>query len=695
MSSGTGGKKTLLTQIVEFADTKLASSGDTGLGANADVGTRCSLMGVKSDSKRSSDGSPRRSERPAPDAIRVALSRVIESSEFSKSVRLQRFLTYVVQETLEGRGDALKEYSIAIEVFDRDPSFDPQSNSLVRVEASRLRSKLQIYYTGDGLNDLVRISLPAGTYVPNFEAGPRTASPSANASWADTLRRFVPARMALIVAAVLVFVAATTSLILVIGDRTSGKEGTAKTMAHQRPKAIAVLPLRNLSGKRDEDFFSDGMTEALITALAKHLPIPVISFTSAFAYKDNDRPIADIARDLNVSHVIQGSILRKGNRVRISSQLVEAATAQHVWAESYERDWTDVLAIQDDVARHIVGSLSGGIKPLPDIAPKAAAAIDPEAQLAYLKGRYFRNQMTEDGFRRGVGYFKKAIEKAPKFAEAYSGMAACYCLLGGHGFELVEPREGMPAAKKAVMEAMRLDDTVAEAHAFLGIIRLKYEWDWSGAEQAFQRAIQLNPSYAQARMFYSFFLEAMGRQGEAIREAEAARTIDPLSLPANVNLSWQYLRAGQLERALKQLEITRELRSDFWGVHWGFGHYHRRKGTYVNAIKSFEKAVEVGGGYTLPMTDLGYTYAIAGNSAKAREMLVRLKTMAGKSYVSPYNMATIHVGLGEVDLAFDWLKKAFESRSRSLAWLKVASEYDALRTDPRFISLVERIGLPE
>jgi len=242
---------------------------------------------------------------------------------------------------------------------------------------------------------------------------------------------------------------------------------------------------------------------------------------------------------------------------------------------------------------------------------------------------------------------------------------------------------------------MKLDDSLAEPHAFLGIIRLKYEWDWAGAEEAFRHAIRLNPSYAQAHVFYSFFLEAMERQDEAIREADAARALDPLSLTINVNLSWQYLRAGQLEPARRQLERTRELQADFWGVHWGFGHYHRQRGDYDEAIREFEKAVQVGGGYTLPITDLGYTYAVAGRQTEARGMLDRLKTMAEKSYVSPYNMATVYVGLREIDEAFAWLEKAFDARSRSLAWLKVASEYDGLRADPRLRSLLKRVGLPE
>ncbi|NJO31895.1 MAG: tetratricopeptide repeat protein [Rhodospirillales bacterium] len=626
--------------------------------------------------------------------MREALARIVESAEFVRSPRLQRFLRFVVEEALAGRGNALKEYAIAIEVFDRDSSYDPQTNSLVRVEASRLRAKLEKYNAIDGRDEPVHISLPAGSYMPAFHAVLGEPSWATREGATIRSRRLIPLRTALIAVAAMATTGIAAFIYLENVDRRGPGAPTAAT-EQKRIHTIAVLPLRNLSGDPDEDYLSDSMTDALITSLAKQQSVRVISLTSAMAYKNANRPIAEIARDLNVSHVVEGSILRSSGSVRITAQLIDVATDRYLWAESYERGATEVLALQSEVARRIVASLSSVVGSGVVEVKAATPAVDTEAQEAYLRGRYFQNQLTEDGFRKGVAYFKQAISQAPKFAEAYSGMAACYCLLGGHGFELVDPREGMPAAKSAVLEALNLDDSLAEPHAFLGIIRLKYEWDWAGAEEAFQHAIRLNPSYAQAHNFYSFFLEAMGRHAEAIREAEAARALDPLSLPVNVNLVWQYLRAHKLEHALRHLEKTRELQADFWGVQWGFGHYHRQKGEYDAAIAAFERAVQIGGGHALPITDLGYTYAIAGRSADARRMLDRLKTMAEGGYVSPYNMATIHVGLGEVDEAFDWLEEALETRSRSLAWLKVSSEYDGLRADPRLKSLLKRVGLPE
>jgi tetratricopeptide (TPR) repeat protein len=417
--------------------------------------------------------------------------------------------------------------------------------------------------------------------------------------------------------------------------------------------------------------------------------------TSVMAYKNVNRPVADIARELNVTHVIEGSVLRIGDRVRITAQLVEAETDRHVWAESYARDVADVLAIQDEVVGHIVSSLSGQVALTAGASPKSIPKVDPAAYEAQLRGRFFRNQMTVEGFYKSIEYFKQAIEKEPGYALAYSGMASCFCLLSGQGFEVVRPRDAMPAAKAAALKALELDDTLTEPYAFLGFIRLKYEWDWQGAEDAIKHAIQLNPSYAQARLFHSIYLEAMGRQDEAIAEAEQARAIDPLSLAVNVNLGWQYLQAGRLEQARRLFESTAELNPDFWSVHWGLGHYYRQSGRYDEAIAAFQKAVDSGGGFTLPLKALGYTYAVSGRSTEAREVLDGLVALAEERYVSPFNMATIHVGLGENDEAFAWLDKAYDERSRSLVWLNVAKEYDGLRSDPRFKSLVRRIGLPE
>ena len=457
---------------------------------------------------------------------------------------------------------------------------------------------------------------------------------------------------------------------------------------------MAVLPLRNLSERPETEYLSVGMTDALITALAKNRGLKVTSMTSTMAYENVNRPISEIARALNVSYLVEGSVLRSGNAVRITAQLIEGHTDEHVWAETYERDVSDVLEVQDEVARMIAAAVLGTVTAAssgPDTMPK----LPPDAQEAYLKGIFFRSQLTMEGYNKGIAYFQQAVEAAPDFAPAYSGLASCYCLLGGHGLELVEPGLAMPAASKAITKALDLAPSSAEPYVYLGIIRLKYEWDWPGAEAAFLKAIELNPSLFQAHLFYSFYLEAMQRQPEAIAQAKEALSLKPLSLAGHVNLGWQHLQADQFEEALEYFEDARELNPDFWGAHWGIGHYHRRKGEYKQAITAFERAVELPGGHSLALSALGYTLATAGKKDSAAGVIDTLKEMSNCAFVSPFHIATVYLGMGDRDEAFRWLDKAVYARSRSLAWLNVAPEFEPLRSDPRLQALTRRIGLPE
>ena len=629
---------------------------------------------------------------PTPDQVNAQIQRIFASREFAQSHRLKKFLDFIVQETIAGRSSALKEYSVALEVFDRDESFDPQTSSIVRVEASRLRAKLRQYYATAGVDDPIEIGLPVGSYVPTFSPSERPQASRADATAIGGAPQWP--RMAALTGLILLLVGGAVFLFVELGPDTFQSGETDAMESSDATYAVAVLPLRNLSDEPDQDYFSDGLTEALIARLAKDGRGRVISTTSVMAYKNVNRPVSEIARELNVSHVIEGSVLLIGGKVRITVQLVHAASGEHLWAETYDRDVADVLAIQNDVVGRIVASLSGRVAASQNVLADDVPSVDPAAYEAQLRGRYFRNTMTAEGFRKGIAYFEAAIENAPDYALAYSGMASCYCLLSGHGFELVAPHESMPTAKQAVQKAIDLDPNLSEPHAFLGITRLKYDWDWPGAEQAFARAIELNPSDTQALIFYSVYFEAMGRQDEAIRVAEEARAIDPLSLAVNVNLGWQYLQTGSLDRARQVFESTRELNPDFWSVHWGLGHYHRRNGDHERAVEAFQTALGAGGGHTLPLTALGHTYAISDRHAQARTVLAELKRMSGNSYVSPYNMAVIHAGLGEVDEAFEWLDRAYEDRSRSMVWLNVADELDPLRADPRFASLVRQVGLP-
>ncbi len=635
----------------------------------------------------------KRRRQPSHAEILNQLERILSNAEFTSSIRLQKLLRFIVSETLAGRSDQLKEYPIALDVFDRDESFDPQTSSIVRVEASRLRGKLEKYNAINGHDDAVKITLPTGSYVPCFSLVNTREKANEQGNISSSLqslplrasaRSIAIAIPAIIAVAVIVFYATGQSIPWSHAERKADASHI---------NSIAVLPLRNFSGDPAEDYFSEGMTDALISGLAQKRVAHVTSMTSALAYKDSNRPIADIANELGVSHLVEGSVMRVGTRVRISVQLIEAKSDRHLWAESYERGMSDVLRLQDDVVMRIVSSIVEQITPTSTQNSTRVFDVDPVAYEAHLKGRFFLNSITEDGFKKAIKYFQQSIELEPKYAPSYSGMAACYCLLGGHGFELVKPSEGMPAAKKAVMESLRLDSQRAEPHAFLGIIQLKYDWDWRSAEESFERAIEINPSYSRAHIFYSFYLEAMGRQDEAIKEAKAARRLDPLSRAAGVNLGWQYLQADNLIDAKKTFEQTAEVYPNHWGVLWGVGQYHLHLREFNEALSYFSKSIAAGGGHALPISALGYTYAISDHPDQAREALRKLEALRKEDYVSPYHLATIHAGLGENDKAFALLEEAYDLRSRSMAWLNVAPEMDGLRSDPRFEELLLRIGL--
>lgn len=640
---------------------------------------------------------------PSAEEVSSQLEKMLASDVFSRADRLSRFLRFVVTHLLEGNVGSLKEYVVGVQVFEKGGEFDPRIDPIVRVEAGRLRSKLREYYDGQGQADHVRIELPRRGYTPSFRY--RTPDTPALSSTGDTahgraggteksisdgFRSVVPWYAATGALAVLLIV----GLIYVWQTRlpsTPRLDQSSAGSAALAKLSIAVLPLNNVSGRQDDEYYSDAITEAVITKLARVKPLAVISLKSVMRYKQSDKPASEIARELDVTHILKGSLVRAADRIRISVELIDGQTDRSIWDQSYDRDAKDVLAIQGDLSAQIAQTLTGTMWP----AAKGGGAsqIGPEAYEAYAKGRYFRNQLTANGFEKGIEYFRKVITEQPEFAPAYSGLASCYCLLGGHGLELVPPHQTMSAAKEAALKALHLDESLAEPHAVLGIIRTKYDWDWEGAERAFKRALELEPSYAQAHAWYSLYLEAMQRPVEAVLAAARARDLDPLSLGHNINLAWQLHQARRDDEALAQMQKTMELYPEFWGAHWALGQYYREKKQYSEALAELQKAVELGGGYTLAKSTLGYTYAVAGKRTEAIKIVRELEAMSQETYVSPAHIAVIYAGLGDNEVAFAWLEKAYLARARAMAWLNVSREWDGLRTDPRFAALLRKVGL--
>ena len=462
-----------------------------------------------------------------------------------------------------------------------------------------------------------------------------------------------------------------------------------------RIKAVAVLPLENLSGDPAEDYFADGMTDALISSLAKIGALRVISRTSVMLYKGAHKSLPEIARELNVDAVVEGSVMRSAQRVRVTAQLVHAATDRHLWSESYERNMTDVLALQSDVAQAIAQGVQLKLTPKQKARlKKKTAPLSPAAYEAYLKGRYHWNKRTADGLERAIHYFQEAIGQDRKYAPAYAGLADSYALLGTVPYDSMPPRVAMPRAKEAAVAALSIDETLAEAHASLAYIKLSYDWDFEDAEKEFKRALALNPGYATAHQWYALFLAAMGRTEQAIAEIKIAQNYDPLSVVINTTAALLYNFARQFDQAIEQCQKVLEIYPDFPLAHFERGRAYEQKGLFKEALAEHQKARTFSGGTPQTVMGVGYSLALMREVRDARQVLDELREIADRKYVPAIYLAAVFAGLDEKDQAIQWLEKAYQDRSDYLVYIQQEPGFDRLRTEPRFQELVRRIGLP-
>jgi TolB-like protein/class 3 adenylate cyclase/Tfp pilus assembly protein PilF len=458
-------------------------------------------------------------------------------------------------------------------------------------------------------------------------------------------------------------------------------------------RSIAVLPLLNLSGDPEQEYFADGMTEALIGDLAKIGSLRVISRTSSMRYKDSQKALPEIARELNVDAVIEGGVLRAGQRVRVTAQLIHAPTDEHLWAEHYERDYRDILALQGELARSIAAHVEIELTPDEESRLTTARAVDPEAHEAVLKGSYFLVQYTEKALKESIRYFEQALELDPDYAPAYAGLAGAYTILAMTGG--APPSEVLPRARAAALKALEIDDALSDAHRSMGAVLFLFDWDWEGAESEVRRAIELDPSNATFRFSYSGLLSALGRHEEALAEIERAVAFDPWHLLTNTHVGYPYYMARQYDRAIEEFEKALALDPNFYDTHCHLGWAYIHKGMYEDAIAAQEKAVLLGGGIPRTKAALAYAYASAGRTADAVAIIEELKRGSVSHYVSPYQVAVAHAGLGQTDEAFEWLEKGYEKRDTWLVELAVEPALDPLRSDPRFDDLLRRIGFPE
>ena len=458
-------------------------------------------------------------------------------------------------------------------------------------------------------------------------------------------------------------------------------------------QSLAVLPLENLSRHPEQEYFADGMTEALITNLAKISALRVTSRTSAMQYKGvRNKSAREIAGKLGVDGIVEGTAVRSGERVRISAQLINAHTDTRVWAESYDRDLRDILALQSEVTRAIARKIQITLTPQEKLQLARTQSVSSDAYEAYLRGRYYWNKRTLEGVRKGAYYFQQAIDKDPIYAPAYAGLADSYVIQAYWGF--ASPKESAARAGTFARKALEIDDTLAEAHASLAFATHMYDWNFLRAEAEFQRSIELNPSYATARQWYALYLAMMGRWALAILEIRRALQLDPISPIIHVAFATMLIFARKWDESLEQSQRALALDPSFPQARWMLGWAYGLKGAYRQAIAELCEGVKLTGGVALFLFALGYVYGVAGEEGEARKTLEQLLELSKGCYVMPYWMATVYVGLGEKDKALHWLKRAYHERSAWMAFLKVQPWFDALRPDPRFMDLMRRMNFP-
>jgi TolB-like protein/DNA-binding winged helix-turn-helix (wHTH) protein/Tfp pilus assembly protein PilF len=532
--------------------------------------------------------------------------------------------------------------------------------------------------------EVINDSAPVLLVPKEKESVPHDVSPATEGLPQTPEPRFTRRRLAILLSVVAMAVLAGVAVY-----RAARAEGGSAL-----GRSLVVLPLENLSGDKSQDYFADGMTDDLIANLAKIRSLRVISRSTAMAYKGTRKPLSEIARDLNVDAVVEGTVMRVGDRVRITAELVQVSTDRHLWADTYESQIGDVLALQNRVSSAIVEEIRINLTPQEKERLAKSPAVTPEAYEDYLKGRFYWNKRSDENLNRAIEYFEAATRKDPGYALAYAGLADCYGIIGATIFGTMPSGEAAPKAKAAALKALELDPSLAEAETSLATMKFNYDWDWAGAENEFRRAIQLNPSYATAYQRYSLYLIAMGRTEDSFKEINRARELDPLSISINFSLGWRLYMSRQYDRAIEQLRNTLDMDPSYELAHLVLGQAYEQKGDYAHALPELQKAAELSHSTPLMVSGLAHGYAVAGNRAEAEKLLSQLLAESKQHYVSPYYISVIYAGLGQNELASEWLEQALADRSNGLVFLKVEPELDGLRSSPHFAALQQKLGLP-
>jgi len=495
-----------------------------------------------------------------------------------------------------------------------------------------------------------------------------------------------PPRSRRLVASVLAGLLAGGLLLgVVLGFNLANSRDWLRRRNNPQVRSLAVLPLQNLSGDPTQEYFADGITDELITELAELNSVRVISRTSVMQYKGAQKPLRQIANELNVDAILEGSVLRSGQHVRVTAQLIDAATDEHLWARTYDRELGDVLLLQSDmagaIAQEIRAEMNGSARPV----VAQVSRVDPEEQDLYFRGRYHLGKGSEDEINKGIEYFRQGIEHSPRDARNYAALADSYLALSDY---YLAPAATLELGKQAGMKALQLDDNLAETHVSLGAIRFLYDWDWPQAEKEFAQAVKLNPNSSDAHLWRGVFLAQMGRSDEGISEIKLAESLDPLSLAVHVNAGWVYYLAKRDEQAVQEWRKILDIDPHFTVTHasiWIAYVKQAEMGTVLSPPSS-------GDADALQLAAITGRQAVSGNRAEAERLLSRLDSISKRHYVCPYEMATAHAILGNKDKALDWLSRGLKERSACMADLKVDPRLDSLRSDTRFQDFLRRVG---
>jgi serine/threonine protein kinase/Tfp pilus assembly protein PilF len=468
------------------------------------------------------------------------------------------------------------------------------------------------------------------------------------------------------------------------------RDSVTDLTASKRPPSIAILPFVDMSPGKDQEYFCDGMAEELINALTQIKDLRVIARTSAFSYKGKDVNVREIGRELDVATILEGSVRKAGNRLRITAQLVDTTGGHHLWSERYDREMDDVFTIQDEITLAIVDNLKPTLLGHEKARLTRGKNIDVETYQSYLRGRFFWNERTEDGFRTAVEYFKSAIEQDPTYALAHAGLADCYNLLGYYGY--LQPKEAFPKAKRAALEALKLDDRLAEAHTSLGWVSMYFEWRWDRAEDEFKRAIELNPNYTTAQYWYAVLLFAMGRFDESVNRTKRAQELDPRSPIINTQMGWPYFFARRYDQAIEAFQNALLVEAGFWYAHWGLALSYIFRGMHEEALTELQKARHLHKGWQARIeAPIGVAYGYMGRREEAQKVLDSLLEHSQHEYVPPTFLSHVYFALGDDSQGLDWLDRAFGVRDGELTWLKTYPVYDHVRSDPRYATLLSKM----